>query len=582
MSTIPLALYLWRRIRQVGIQSIMGVPGDFNLNFLDYIYDVEGLKWVGNANELNSAYAADGYGRVRGVPGCLVTTHGVGELSAINGIAGAMSEHVPLIHIVGQTAKPMQDHHMQIHHSIGAQPDHQVYAKMAKPVRCAEAYLWDPAKAPGMIDNAIRECFLQKLPVYILFPIDLTEAPVEESLLDQHIDLSLTSVVNKKVEDEAVRSTLAEIYKSKNPSILVDHLVHSHGREEAKQLVRELELPVYSAHMGKSFVDETSPFFVGVYNADLSAPGVADAFEASDLCLALGWWASDSNTVGFARKMPVDRRIDVLERSVIIKGTAYNGVLMGPFLERLTKELDKSSAPKVNIPKAGKISQAEDHASKDITQSYIWTRIGELLRPGDVVLADTGTAAFGFPDASFPENVTYICQTYYGSIGYCTPAALGVDMALREKHQLDPSKPRGRTVLVTGDGSIQLTVQEVGTMIARGLQPMIIVINNDGYTIERAIHGARQKYNDIAPYRWDHLLPFFSHPNPGEAYHLAKTREDFEAVWKKDSFINPKETQLLEVRMDKLDSPWRLTGLLAKRPGMKEYFEKEGFTNIPK
>lgn len=74
------------------------VSGDFNMNFLDTIKEVDGLKWTGNANELNSAYAADGYARVKGIPGCLVTTHGVGELSAINGIAGAASEMIPVIH----------------------------------------------------------------------------------------------------------------------------------------------------------------------------------------------------------------------------------------------------------------------------------------------------------------------------------------------------------------------------------------------------------------------------------------------------------------------------------------------------
>lgn len=84
----------------MGINHIQGVPGDFNLNLLDHIYHVDGLEWTGNTNELNAAYAADGYGRVHGA-GCVVTTHGVGELSALNGIAGAMTEQVKVIHVVG-------------------------------------------------------------------------------------------------------------------------------------------------------------------------------------------------------------------------------------------------------------------------------------------------------------------------------------------------------------------------------------------------------------------------------------------------------------------------------------------------
>jgi len=171
MATIPLGRYLWERIKQVGVSTIMGVPGDFNLDLLDHIYDVEGLRWVGNANELNASYATDGYGRVKGVPGVMVTTHGVGELSALNGVVGAHAEQVKVIHVVGQTPRLFQEKRMLIHHSIDSDPDHgvgnsidhgqemqklmlgiQVYKKMSKPARVAEAELWDAQKAPAEID----------------------------------------------------------------------------------------------------------------------------------------------------------------------------------------------------------------------------------------------------------------------------------------------------------------------------------------------------------------------------------------------------------------------------------------------
>ena len=76
------------------------------MTFLDQIYNVPELRWVGCCNELNAAYAADGYARIKGVPAALVTTYGVGELSAMNGVAGAYAEHAGMIHIVGMTARP--------------------------------------------------------------------------------------------------------------------------------------------------------------------------------------------------------------------------------------------------------------------------------------------------------------------------------------------------------------------------------------------------------------------------------------------------------------------------------------------
>ena len=163
---------------------------------------------------------------------------------------------------------------------------------------------------------AIRQCFVQRLPVNVFFPIDLSAAPVSEARLETPIDLSLP--INKEAENSAVEAVLSALYSSRNPCVFVDHLVHSYGIPEARKLADKLSLPTYAAHMGKGIIDETNPYFVGLYNAAVSAPGVADAFEASDLCLALGWWESDSNSAGFTRKMPAEKRIDVLEYSVVV------------------------------------------------------------------------------------------------------------------------------------------------------------------------------------------------------------------------------------------------------------------------
>jgi pyruvate decarboxylase len=107
---------------------------------------------VCNANELNGAYASDGYARVKGVPGVFVTTHGVGELSAINGVMGSMSERQRVIHVVGQTSRALQDKHMMIHHSYGTHVDHQTYNKVSKLGRIDAAELWDAESAPAEID----------------------------------------------------------------------------------------------------------------------------------------------------------------------------------------------------------------------------------------------------------------------------------------------------------------------------------------------------------------------------------------------------------------------------------------------
>src|SRR6202042_360156 len=110
-----------------------------------------------------------------------------------------------------------------------------------------------------------------------------------------------------------------------------------------------------------------------------------------------------------------------------------------------------------------------------LTQEALWVRFSEALTPGNVVLADQGTSFYGMAAHSLGAGVTFIGQPLWGSIGYTLPAALGAGLAERDR----------RPVLLIGDGAAQLTVQELGSFSREGLSPVIVVVNNDGYTIER-------------------------------------------------------------------------------------------------
>jgi pyruvate decarboxylase len=114
----------------------------------------------------------------------------------------------------------------------------------------------------------------------------------------------------------------------------------------------------------------------------------------------------------------------------------------------------------------------KDFEETSIVQSWIWKRLGQFTRPNDIIIAESGTAQFGFSDASFPENTTFVTQVYYGSIGYSVGCCLGAGLAQREL-EIKKNTPAGRLILVVGDGSLQLTVQEIGTMIKANLSPIM-------------------------------------------------------------------------------------------------------------
>ena len=194
-------------LHEVGIRSVHGVPGDYNLVALDYL-PKEGLNWVGNCNELNAGYAADGYARIKGIS-ALVTTFGVGELSALNAIAGSYAEYVPVVHIVGTPSTLSQANGMLLHHTLG-NGDFTVFERMSTGISCAVSSLRDPTTAGAMIDHAIRQCWIQSRPVYIALPTDMVTKKIEGETLKTPIDLSYPEN-NKDQEDYAVSVVLKHL-----------------------------------------------------------------------------------------------------------------------------------------------------------------------------------------------------------------------------------------------------------------------------------------------------------------------------------------------------------------------------------
>jgi pyruvate decarboxylase len=247
-SEVPLGTYIFERIRSLGIEHVFGVPGDFNLNLLDHMSS-SNIKWVGTCNELNAAYAADGYARVRGrgLPGVLITTYGVGELSAINGIAGAYAEHVPIIHIVGMTSRMQQRARMMIHHTLGQQwdsADHSTFMEMSKPVRTDSCFLDKDETFAQDVDRVIEACCKTRRPVYIYVPMDTPDVLIPSHRLKTPLDVEIRNG-NSQDEDKIVGRILSLLKDAKSPAVLVDVLARRYGLEdEVTELLKITNLPV--------------------------------------------------------------------------------------------------------------------------------------------------------------------------------------------------------------------------------------------------------------------------------------------------------------------------------------------------
>lgn len=496
------------------------------------------------SNLISAGYAADGYARVKGVS-AIVTTFGVGELSAVNALAGAFSEYVPIVHIVGYPTTAAQRDGLLLHHTLG-NGDYLVFSKMSAQISCAVSMLNDSHEAATLIDNAIRECILKSRPVYIALPTDIVQKKVDGDRLNTPLDLAYPPNDPEK-EDYVVDVVLRYLHAARNPVILVDACAIRHrALDEVHEFVEKSKIPVFVAPMGKGAVNETLPNYGGVYAGDGSNRGVRERVESADLILSIGAIKSDFNTAGFTYRVSQLNTIDFHSYGVKVRYSEYPGVRMNGVLRKVTAKLGKLNIevgpnPNNEIPEVELMSP-----EPTITQAWFWPRLGQWLQPNDIVITETGTANFGIWETRFPADVTAISQVLWGSIGYATGACQGAALAAKEKGIK-------RTILFTGDGSFQLTAQEVSTMLRNGLNPIIFIICNNGYTIERFIHGWKDAYNDVQEWKYKDLPAAFGAQRGQVLTYRVESKQQVELLFMDKEFSGGDTKQL---RFVELVMPW--------------------------
>lgn len=216
-----------------------------------------------------------------------MTTFGVGELSAINALAGAYSEHIPVVHIVGCPSTVSQRNGMLLHHTLG-NGDFNVFANMSSQISCNMAKLNNPAEIATQIDHALQQCYIQSRPVYIMLPTDMVEKKIEGARLKTPIDLEEAPNDPEK-EDYVVDVVLKYLHAAKKPVMLVDACAIRHRvLDETHALLEKSGIPVFVTPMGKSAINETHSNYGGVYAGEASRPEVKEKIESADLILSIG------------------------------------------------------------------------------------------------------------------------------------------------------------------------------------------------------------------------------------------------------------------------------------------------------
>jgi pyruvate decarboxylase len=496
MSTI--GSYLAERLQQLNITDYFAIPGDYNLALLDEILKNPALKMINCCNELNAGYAADGYARVKGIS-ALVVTYSVGGLSAVNAIAGAYAENLPVIVISGgPNTNSVQDAEI-LHHTLATENYHYV-RQIYSHITAHTVYIHRPSDAPMQIDTAIAIAIEKKKPVYIEIACNIAGLEISSPT-------PRAFHVKKSSDTSSLNAAIADVAAKLNAATKPVMIVGSKSRYcNATQTIESLSLSCEYALAvmadAKGFVSEQHPNFIGIYWGPASSPGCCEIVESSDMHFIIGPNFNDYTTVGHDLNIHESKLIMVAENYVSVAGKVYTCVYMNEFLQGLKSLLQPNSTSlKAYQRIAGKAPSYDEPSDMNlpITTRYLFGQIQKLLTSDHAVLAETGDSWFNGMRLDLPKDCPFEIQMQYGSIGWSVGALLGMQAALHGKK---------RVVGLIGDGSFQMSAQELSTIIRYGFKPILFLMNNAAYTIEVQIHDG--PYNVINNWHYAELVRVFN------------------------------------------------------------------------
>ncbi|KAF5833071.1 putative pyruvate decarboxylase [Dunaliella salina] len=522
---------------ELGCTTAFGVPGDFNLLLLDQLLKHPQLQMVWCCNELNAGYAADGYARRKGI-GCCVVTFSVGGFSALNAIAGAMSEDLPVIVISGVPNSNDYAQNRVLHHTTGmtnpASGGFNQQLRCFKEVTCYQATLNHVEDAHRLIDEAISAALVRKKPAYIEVCCNLADA-THPSFTRPPVPYMLPHAHTNPHSCQAAVDAVGEVLdKAIKPVLLAGpRLRHGRERDAFLELAQSSKYAVAIQPDAKGMVPEDLQNFIGLYWGSISWPCVCEIVESADVVVCCGTIWTDYSTVGYSLLLRPDHIINVGDHRVTVKsGATYGCITSEHFLSALAKRVQPNPTAVTAFQRMSTPTPppGRQDPNEQLQVKVLFKHIQEMLTPSYCVLSEVGDSWFNTQKLRLPRGCDYEMQMRYGSIGWSVGATLGyaaacapsvsdikacniapagapgadgpdveaIEQPNQQAHMAESQATR--VISLIGDGSFQMTCQDVSTMLRYGLNPIIFLINNLSYTIEVQIHDG--PYNAIM--NWDY------------------------------------------------------------------------------
>ena len=535
------------RLYKLGLRHVFGVPGDYVLRFYKLLEESP-IRHIGTTREDCAGFAADAYARVHGIGGACVT-YCVGGLNMVNAIACAYAERSPVVMISGSPGLTERVDNSLLHHMVR---DLSTQRDVFEKITVASVVLDDPQTAEKEIDQALTALMRYKRPIYLEIPRDLVMAPVVAGSI--HPPQETACPTDPAALKEAVAEVRGILSKSERPVILAGAEIHRFGLQETlTELVERMKTPVATTLLGKSVIREDHPLYVGVYGGLVGRQEILDFVDHADCLLTLGTLLTDIEDVKVhAKLLAAGRTIHATADAIAIKHHTYDSVRFEDFVRALAAS-PLPSFPEQSLPPRDSVRFEPPPFNAPVTLRNVFGYLDDVLNKQTVVIADVGESLFAAADLRVRQSAEFLSPAYYTSMGFSVPAALGAGFA-------DPSV---RPIVLVGDGAFQMTGTELATCIRHGQAPIVMVLNNRGYSTEREILDG--PFNDIPEWQYEKICALIG----GGVSHRVESFGDLVKALNL-AFEQDKEAHVLNVLLDPHDRSTamkRVAQRLSKRLG---------------
>jgi TPP-dependent 2-oxoacid decarboxylase len=506
-ATMPLGQFLFEYLYRSGVRHSFGVPGDFALPTFTWL-EKSKIRSITMTHEPAAGFAADAYSRINGI-GLVCVTYCVGGLNVLNAIAGAYAEKSPVVVISGAPGRKDREKDPLLHHKVKTfDTQRRVYDE----VTVASTVLLDEQRAASEIVRCVEACLRHKRPVYIEVPHDI---------VDREIPINLVSPMPAEASDghalgAALEETLSLIQAARKPVILAGvELARYRTAGLVVRMAERMNIPIAADLLSKSAIPENHRLYIGVYGGAMSSDEhVRNYVESSDLVLMLGTFITDMSMGFYTAKLDRGRTVLATSERVTVQYHRYDSIQFRDFLQALAlAEIEPKLFHHPN-PHAVPAPLKKSERSQPLRMTDVFRIVSLHLDERCCVVADIGDAIFGAVGIRSARQAQFIAPAYYMSMGFAVPGSIGVALAARKL----------RPYVLVGDGAFQMTGAEISTAVRLGLNPIIIVLNNDGYgTMRRIREGC---FNVITQWNYSKICGLVG----GGRSIVASTNGEFDAA----------------------------------------------------